>query len=153
MILTLEDGGTVAAHRCILCARSHRSLKEALESPSIKSYQLDGNPALVRELIKFWYSGMPPEDIESIALELFPVAHKYEESELVQMCALACRRILSEENVVDILIISDVYKPRGLFKYCVPFYKANVLGINADHKKKLISYPELLLKLADALAQ
>ena len=96
---------------------------------------------------------MPPENIESIAMELLPLAKRYEAHSLGVMCELALRRILSVENVVDILILTEVHgEPKnhiGLFEYCLPLYKANALCLKPECKKKLMEHPGLLLKLAE----
>ena len=151
--MTFENGESIQAHRCVLRARSP-PLKAALQSHDVKSYKLDGPPAVLKELIRFWYSNMPPENIESIAMELLPLTQRYEAYSLGVMCDLALRRILSVENLVDILILSEIYagpvlKEGGLFKYCLPLYKANALSLKPECKKKLMEHPGLLLKLAE----
>lgn len=145
--LILEDGGRVGAHRCILLALDP-PLSLNMQNRSRKRFELAGNPAAVRECIKFWYSCSPPENLESIAFELLPVAKKYGGPELFRMCDMALRRILSVENVVDILILNEVHNVPGLFHYCLPVYKANALLLKEDCKKKLRNHPNLLLKLA-----
>ena len=144
----LEDGSGVQAHKCILRVRCP-PLVSALESHSVKSYQLDGNPRLVKALIKYLYSGMPPANLEFIAMELLPVAERFQVADLVRLCILSLRRILSAETVVDILIQSQVYDAEDLFDYCLPVYKANALLLKEDCKKKLEGHPKLLLKLAE----
>ena len=152
LILTLEDGESIHAHRCILHIRSP-VLKSALQSHDVKSYKLDGPPALLKELIKFWYSGISPENLDSIAVRLLPLAAKYETSGLVEMCLSTISRILSVFNVVDILILSEELDIPWLFQYSLPLYKANAPSLNACSKKKLKDYPDLLLKLTESCAK
>ena len=143
-----EGCSRVQAHKCILRVRCP-PLDAALESHSVKSYQLDGNPQHVKALIKYLYSGMPPANLEFIAMELLPVAERFQVADLVRLCILSLRRILSAETVVDILIQSQVYDAEDLFDYCLPVYKANALLLKEDCKKKLEGHPKLLLKLAE----
>lgn len=149
--LTLEDGKSIQAHRCILRARSP-FLRSALASLLVNDYKLDGSPVVVKELVKFLYSGAAPENLESIAIELLPLAKKYRIDDLFLMCERALRRILSLDNLVDILILSQVYDLPLLFKYCLPFYQANSMRLNPQSEEKLEGHPKLLLKLAKGFA-
>ena len=107
-----------------------------------------GPPSLVKEVIKFLYSGMPPENLESIAMELLPVAHMYGVVELRALCDRALRCNLTVDNLVDILILSEVNNCPGLFTFCLPLYKANASRLKVDSEEKLKKYPGLLLKIA-----
>ena len=100
-----------------------------------------------REFFKFLYSGEPPENLETIALELLPVASKYGVDELKTLCDHAIRRILSADNVVDILSLAEANGCPDLCLYCLPVFKANASRLKPDCAAKLKAQPDLLLKL------
>ena len=152
VVLTLENDEKVPVHRSILLARSG-VFREWLMDPSVKEKRISGPPALVKEVIKYFYSGMPPEDLESIAMELLPVAYQYVAGKLRQMCVHALRRILTMDNLVDILILSETNECPELFSFCLPFYKANAKRLKPDDKEKLKANPGLLLRLAEGCAE
>ena len=124
-----------------------------LQDPQVKSKRLIGPPALVKEVLKFFYCGMPPENLESIAMELLPVAHQYGVTELRALCERALRRILTVENLVDILVLAEVNDCQGLITFCLPFFKANSSCLKAECEQKLKWHPALLLKLVKGCAQ
>ena len=99
--------------------------------------KLDENPLIFKELLKFMYSGLTPENLDDIAIKLLPLADKYLLSELKQLCVTAIRRVLSVENITEVLQIADDHDCPDLFKYCVPFFKANIEGLEPASWDKL----------------
>ena len=119
-----------------------------VKNAAVKVNAIRGPPSLVKEVVKFLYSGMPPENLESIAMELLPVAHMYGVVELRALCDRALRCNLTVDNLVDILILSEINNCPGLFTFCLPLYKANASRLKVDSEAKLKKYPGLLLKIA-----
>ena len=126
VVFTLENKEVVPVHRSIIVARSS-TLRQMLQDIKIKSKRLIGPPALVKEVLKFLYCAMPPANLESIATKLLPVAHQYGVIDFRALCERALRRILTVENLVDILVLAEVNDCHGLITFCLPFYKANAL--------------------------
>ena len=132
----------IKAHKNILIARSTYFLSlfssEMSESLS-KEVKLEEDPRIFKEILKFMYSGLAPENLDVIAIELLPVADKYLLNELKQWCDLAIRRNLSVENVAEVLRIADDCGCSDLFKFCVPFFKANVKDLKRSDWDTLFS--------------
>ena len=151
-MVELENGESVPVHRSLLIARSSYFFYWLAET-EIVSEKILGAPALVKEVIKFFYCGLPPENLESLAMDLLPLADRFEAYELLDMCDHALRRILTVENLVDILILSEEHFCERLFTFCLPLFKATAPRLKAACKEKLKDYPELLLKLALGCAE
>ena len=147
VLLELENGESVPVHRSLLIARSShfRSLLAGAETVSKK---VPGAPALVKEVIRFFYCGLPPENLESLAMDLLPVARQFYAYELRNMCDYALRRTLTVENLVDVLVLSEENCCPGLFAFCLPLYRASASRLKAECQEKLKANPRLLLKLA-----
>ena len=108
--------------------------------------ELDEDPLIFKEALKFMYSGLTPENLDDIAVQLLPLADKYLLDELKQLCDSAIRRILSVDNIAEVLRVADDHDCPDLFKYCVPFFKANV----EDALKPISLNQPLLEKLLKA---
>ena len=147
----MENEEAVHAHRSILCARSEY-FREKFAGEYV-DLNLPGPPALVREVLRFFYSGLHPENLESLATELLPVAALYKANGLKELCVLITRRCLTVENLVDALISSFDGKSQELFDYCLPLFKANVSRLNSESLARLKKYPELMLKLTQRCAE
>jgi len=128
-VTLLVGGEKLKAHKGHLIARSmyfrslfHSGMIESLSD----EVELNEDPLIFKEALKFMYSGLTPENLDDIAIQLLPLADKYLLSELKQLCDTAIRRILSVENIAEVLRIANDHNCPDLFKYCVPFFKANV---------------------------
>ena len=98
---------------------------------------LDEDPVAFKAALKFLHSGLAPDNLDEIAIKLLPIADKYIIDELKQSCEAAIRRILSVENVVDILEMTDAHNFVELFEYCLPLFKANVKRLQECCMNKL----------------
>merc|ERR1739838_1017206 len=108
------------------------------------------DPVMLREALRFLYSGLPPENLGDIASGLLPIADKFCLDELKRRCDVAIRRSISKANIVDVLQLAENYHCPDLFEYCVPFFKANVKTLKGPCGTKLQSDPKLLFKLFQA---
>merc|ERR1712142_959280 len=147
VLLELENGESVPVHRSLVIARSSY-FRSLLAETGIVSKKIPGTPALVKEVIRFFYCGLPPENLESLAMDLLPVARQFYAYELRNMCDYALRRTLTVENLVDILVLSEENCCPRLFAFCLPLYRASASRLKAECQEKLKANPRLLLKLA-----
>ena len=142
----------IAAHKDILSARSSyfRSLFDPSsdwKESSADEIKLDVTPAVFKELLRFLYSGLPPENLNEIAMELLPVADKYAVDELKALCDSAIRQTLTADNVVQVLHLAENHYCPDLFEFCVPLFKANINTLDKPQLGSLTADPKLLLKL------
>ena len=89
-MVELENGESVPVHRSLLIARSSY-FRSLLAETEIVSKKIFGAPALVKEVIRFFYCGLPPENLESLAMDLLPVARQFRAYKLRNMCDYALR--------------------------------------------------------------
>jgi len=141
----------IPAHKILLVARSDyfRALfKSGMKESLAKEIKIEEDPALVKELLKYIYSGLPPKNLDKIAIGLVPLADKYQLNGLKESCISSLYRTVSKKNVIDILLLAEDLHLPGLLRYCVPIFQvwAEFLKSTA-HWSKLRQYPELLLKL------
>ena len=153
-----RDKEKINAHKSILSARStyFRSLFEPSanwKENQCNEIELDEDPPVFKEVLKFLYCGLPPENFDQIAIELLPVADKYILDELKELCDLAIRRILSPENVVNVLQIANKHNCFDLFVYCLPLFKANIKTLKEPVVSSLKGDPNLLFKLLQICAE
>jgi len=133
-VTLLVGGETFKAHKGPLTARSayFRSLFNSGMTESLTNeVELDEDPLMFKEALKFMYTGLTPVNLDDVAIRLLPLADKYLLGELKQLCDTAIRRILSAENVAEVLRVADAHDCPDLFKYCVPFFKANIKGLES----------------------
>jgi len=150
----VENGGRVEeipAHKLLLVARSDyfRALfKSGMKESLAKEIKIEEDPALVKDLLKYIYTGLPPKNLDEIAIGLLPLADKYQVNDLRESCISELYRIVNKKNVIDILLLAENLNLPGLLRYCVPIFQvwAELLKSTA-HWSKLRVYPELLLKL------
>jgi speckle-type POZ protein len=121
--LNMNDGVILKAHKAILIARSsvfHKMLTTDMTEAATNSVDIpDINSKTMRELLHFMYSG-EVENLDEIANDLIFAAEKYEIKQLKVLCIDQIITKLTEENVVDALIIADrVSDTDKLLKKCV----------------------------------
>ena len=151
---SVESGGHVEqikAHKTILVVRSayFRALFDSRLKESLAGeIRIKEAPALFREALKFIYSGLPPKNIDEIALSLLPLADKYGLDELRKSCVKAIRQSVSEENVIDVILLAENLRLPALLRYCVPVFRAHAETLEkGSHWGKLKRNPDLLAKL------
>ena len=147
-VTLLLRGERIKAYKNILVARStyfRNMFASGMSESQAEEIPLDEDPEAFKAALKFLYSGLAPDNLDEVAIRLLPVADKYMLDELKQVCDSAIRRILSIENVLDILVMTENHNFCELFEYCLPFFKANVNRLNKNDMNKLDK--KLLVKL------
>jgi len=147
----------IKVHKHVLKMRSNYFLSmfdSGMEESKTNLIEIkDADPKAFKELIKFLYSGLLPENIDAIAMDLLPIADRYEVQELTDMCVTAIRRNLSVENVIESLVLAETYNCENLLNSCVPLFKKNLKDLRKSKKwKEMKKYPDLLSKLLSSFA-
>ena len=137
----------------ILCARSEYFRDVFATSGDLTRHHVPGTAVLVRKVLDFFYSGLAPGNLESVAVTLLPLASLFKADGLKELCVCAIRRSVTVENLVDVLVCSDASQCQELFDYCLPLFKANASRLNPESLEKLKAHPELLLKLTQRCAE
>ena len=147
----------IQAHKHILMERSNyfasmfqSGMKECqTDRVEIKDVEAE----IFEEVIEFLYSGLLPNNINAIAMDLLPIADRYEVDQLKKMCEAAIRRNLSVENVIDALLLAEVHDCKFLMASCIPLFKENLKDLSGSEKwKEMKRNPDLLSKLLVSFA-
>lgn len=146
----------IKAHKAILTARSNHfanmfdsGMRECAEN-EVEIH--DAEPLEFKEFLKFLYSGSSPKNLPEIATSLMPLADRYGAIELKDMCVEAIRCSLSNENVVDVLLLADLHDSPDLMKFGISWFKANVRKLKKSSAWTLLSQnPEIMLKILESL--
>jgi len=147
----------IKAHKAVLMARS--SYFDSMFGSGMEETQTnlvevkDADPDTFKELIKFLYSGLLPENIDAIGMGLLPIADRYGVKELQEMCEVAIRRNLSVENLIESLILAETHHCEDLMQSCLPLFKKNLKDLCESEKwKEMKNYPDLQSKLLASYA-
>ena len=107
--LKMNDGEILMAHKSILAARSpvfRAMLTTGMKEAATNSVEVpDFCSKTMRELLRFIYCG--EIEIPEGATDLIFAAEKYEVLELKEICIDRLISDLSDENVIETLIIAD----------------------------------------------
>eukprot|EP01036_Dinobryon_divergens_P029825 gene29825-38980_t len=107
------DQGRVGCHRCVLMARSpvFKAMlsHNMMESLNGEIFIPDFSLTVVKIMLHFIYSGELPDPkvLEEHGEALLAVALKYQVAGLIQLCEAHFSAQLSEDNVVELLLLAD----------------------------------------------
>jgi len=127
--ITFTFGGEeIKAHKAILITRSKyysgMFQSKLMEDTSSKIEVTDADPKVFRGMLEFLYSGLPPKQLNDIALDLFVTADKYGIEELRDICELNLRARLSVDNVVDALLLAEQHNLQDLMAAAKVIFRA-----------------------------
>ena len=110
------------AHKCILAARS----------PVFKA------------MLKYIYTAYLPDDIRTIAIDLYIAAEKY----FIESLKIKCREYLVEnlniDSSIQVYILSEFYNDSMLRKQSLKFISENIDKVtqNSDWNDFMLAYPQ-----------
>ena len=136
------------AHKCILAARSpvfkamfNYRLKENLTNKLIIE---DCKPEVVQAMLKYIYTAYLPDDIRTIAIDLYIAAEKY----FIESLKIKCREYLVEnlntDSCIQVYILSEFYNDSMLRKQSLKFISENIDKVtqNSDWNEFMLAYPQ-----------
>ena len=139
------------AHKAILSARSP-VFRAMLKHDGFKEQQenfvriTDHDPKVVKEMLKFIYTGEAPE-LKEKAHDLFCIADKYQLERLKQLCEKQLWTDISVKNVVDTLLLAMTHDLVRLKRRCTRFIANHIAEVMKTKEwKKLKS---INVELAD----
>ena len=144
------------AHKSILAARSvyFRSLFRSgmAEAVSNEIKIEDADPRAFKELLRFLYSGLSPNDLGAIAMSLLPLADRFGALPLKELCVTAVEKAVEVETVIDSLSLAQSHSCPSLNDKCLAFIKANRQKLKTTESwKRLKSDHQLAGVVLDAL--
>ena len=147
---------TFYAHKSILAARSsvfeamfeHEMLENVTSFVNIT----ETDNKVFKDMLTFIYSDQAP-NLKDTVFGLLPMADKYQLDALKDTCATYLRNNLTTENVVDVLILADLYRSIELKEKAIAYINKHGVKITATegYKSLVMSHPHLIGELHQAL--
>ncbi|XP_015925184.2 speckle-type POZ protein B-like [Parasteatoda tepidariorum] len=144
------DSFTLKAHKSILSIQS--PVFEAMfTSPILKNKQdtavvEDVDPSVLQAMVSFMYSGQVKVGSESIIYDLLHAAEKYRIDALKEGCIEYLQHILSPENAVKILEVSNVFDQQ-LKSHCLDYIKNEFKSVKSTKDWKDLKQKNRILAL------
>jgi hypothetical protein len=113
-----SDKVEIAAHRCILAARSSVFEMMLGETSRIVDDDIASEP--MQELLRFIYTLEVKNHCSHAAMLIFG-AEKYNLPQLKSMCVTSLIESISKENVFDHLVLADCLREQKLSRKCMEF--------------------------------
>jgi len=110
----------------------------------------DLKPSVVAEMLHYIHTGKVPK-IDENAQELLAAADRYQLEDLKRSCEENLISTLKDQNMFDILILSDVYSAARLKKKAIKFVTENLSSTSSDWRKELAEYPSLWPDIVESL--
>ena len=106
------------------------------------------------EMIIFIYSGKA-KNLQQKAASLLMAAEKYDLMELKQKCEVSLSLDLDVDNVLDTLVLADLYRASNLRDFALQFVADNrkIIFSQTEWRGKLTKNPEILEDIVDILAK
>lgn len=113
----------------------------------------DITPAVMSDLLSFFYTGTAP-NVKKLARELLNAAQKYELHRLRAICENVLKIKICAVNVVDMIILADLYDAASLRHACLKFIHHNSAEVQKtarwkDLKADLNQYGALLIEILE----
>jgi len=133
-------------HKIILSARSsvfdaiftHDMEEKKLNKVEIKDLDVE----VVHDMLQFMYCG-EFKKLRTKAADLLPAAEKYDLKKLKQLCVASLCATISVDNVLDLLVLSEVYQ--------CPTLRSSALEFTSHHTKEIIDQDDWREKLGNHL--
>ena len=152
MIVT-ADKKEFRAHKVVLASQSKffktrfssrwmTTLQQSLIGQSGNKVEMTDVSATVMEaMISYMYTG-EVAGIETIAMDVLPLAEVYGLEGLRKLCERALAKSLNIENAVDILVHANAYNAQDLKKVCIDYICLNIAPIRKSEGWKKLKETE-----------
>ncbi len=154
----LCDGVTFKCHKLVLAARSdvframfsHETTKEAITS---EIEITDSSPDAIRQMLKFLYTD-ECEAMEDYALELLPLADKYNLLRLRLKCEWWMAENICDDNAADILRLADMHNSLEVSTVAANYMVLHMESIKATEgwERMRKEWPRALAKLVETMS-
>ncbi len=151
------DGVEIVAHKAVLAARSPvfaaMFRNEMREKVSNRADIVDVDADTFQELLRFIYTGTV-EKLSELVREILAASTKYDLKCLQHLCELEMCDQMSVDNVVEFLVLADLFSAPLLIRRAVQFFHWNHRAIfKTDQWKKLEKSHPHLFQLLQSFAE
>lgn len=113
----------------------------------------DITPSVMSDLVAYFYTGSAP-NINRLARRLIDAAKKYELPRLFRMCENELKMKISIANVVNTIILADLYDALSLKKACLKFIYRHSAEVHKTNewqclKEDMENYGQLLIEILE----
>ena len=109
----------------------------------------DLSPAVVSSLVTYFYTGTAP-NVSTLAKELLNAAKKYELPRLFRICENELITKVQVANVIDTLLLADLYNAALLKQACLKFIHLNLAVLQKTNRwEYLKEHAALLIEILD----
>jgi len=148
---TFKNGEAIKAHKAILLTFApyfKNLLASEMKETQTNSVEIkDAEPDSFRCVLLFIYCGQLPDDFDSIAVKVLPLADKYLLEDLKQKCANSIQSSLSSVNVCASLILAERHGCAALKEVCVQHLLAWKSELSVSMLSELGGFPDLMAEL------
>ena len=117
------------AHRVVLAAQSaffKTRFEQRWEQSGARVELNDVSPEILEAVLKYMYTGQVDKIGDGeLACKLLSVADQYAMEKLRTTCEATLAKSISDENVVDVLILADTHNGKDLKKVCIEYVVRN----------------------------
>ena len=148
-IVFLVGEEKIPAHKAVLSARVPylgKMMSSGMEEAQTGEIKIkDAEPPVFKQVLRHVYCGKLPEDLKTNALQILPLADKFDLSSLREACIHWMERGLDVSNVIETLTAADLFLCDDLKRKCLERlneWKASMDAAEFEHLK-----PRLLIEL------
>ena len=131
----------ITAHKAILLARApyfaNMFDSGMAEVSSNEVHVKDVESSVFEGILEYLYSGAAPMNMPEIGLELLVAADKYGLDELKTLCEASVSDRLTDENVVETIIVADKVNCVSLYDKAVVVLRASFDSLEEEESKRL----------------
>ena len=99
-----------------------------------------------KAVLKFLYCGRLPEDLQTSAKNYLPIAEKYDIRALKEACETALSADIDRHNVVDILIMANIFRCSDLKAKAMNLFMQIRKSLSEKKLDPLKAHPELMFE-------
>lgn len=116
---------------------------------STRSVVPDIEPNVLKAMLEFLYSGLPPRNLADVSLELLTVADKYGMEQLATMSETSVLANLDAKTVVDTLLVAEMLNNEKLMARSKEVFREyrDLVKQSEEDVEKLKTSPNLMIDL------
>ena len=165
--LVVADGKEFKARKAVLVSQSpffktrfEDQWSEGQEKVSTRVEMPDVPDIVMDTVLSYLYTGKATNsNIKNIAFQVLPTAEEYGIEGLQKMCEEALAEIVTDKNVIDILVHAETHNARDLRKACMNYIISNTQTVRKSEgwsklkSKETEIYRKLWMELVEAIAE
>ena len=150
VVFAFDNDVVIRAHKWMLETRVpyfKRLFASGMREAETQRIEIkDADPDTFRKMLRFVNCAQLPDDVETSAADLLPIADKYDIQELKDVCAAVFAMNLETDNVAMTLILADLYRCADLKNVCFEMMTRRKEEVGEKGMEPLLQHPQLLME-------